>query len=460
MSHRLLRLGAVLGAALLCIGGGLLAGWWSASPLAGVWCSAALGLGAKALSDAFKGRRLLDWLRSDAEGPAPVAAGVCGEIGHLTEKVLLRREQRIEHEQQRLTQFLAAIEAAPIGVMLLDANHQITWCSRVAADHLGLDPKRDIAQPVTNLVRAPAFVEHMSARPTAEPVSFAGPNGNRLSALVQAYGDGLRLVLSYDITERERTEAMRRNFVANVSHEIRTPLTVLAGFVETMSELPLTDAERKRVLALMAAQARRMQDLVADLLTLAQLEGSPRPPADRWVPVADLLERAKADAMVLSAGRHELQFDADGGVQLAGSAAELQSALSNLVINAVRYTPPGGRIEVRWSLADDGWGVLRVSDTGIGIAREHLPRLTERFYRVDGSRSRDTGGTGLGLSIVKHVMQRHGGEVDIHSELGKGSCFRLVFPAARVRRHPRPAPPARPEQGFELIEGHPPARSS
>ncbi len=446
MSHRLLRLGAVLAALALCAAGGVLVGWLSGSALSGLLCSAALGLGAMQLSDAMKANRLLAWLRSDAEAAAPGEVGVWGEIGYLAEKALHRREQRIEHEQQRLTQFLAAVEASPIGVLLLDANHQITWCSRVAADHLGLDPKRDLAQPVTNLVRAPAFVEHMSAGPTAQPVRFPGPNGNRLSALVQPYGDGLQLVLTQDITERERTEAMRRNFVANVSHEIRTPLTVLAGFVETMSELPLSEAERKRVLGLMSAQAQRMQDLVADLLTLAQLEGSPRPPADRWVAVPELLERAKADATVLSAGRHELHFDAGADAQLAGNAAELQSALSNLVVNAVRYTPPGGRIEVRWSMADDGWGVLRVSDTGIGIAREHLPRLTERFYRVDGSRSRDTGGTGLGLSIVKHVVQRHGGEIDIQSEPGKGSSFRLLLPPSRVRRA---LPLTQPQAGVE-----------
>jgi two-component system phosphate regulon sensor histidine kinase PhoR len=280
----------------------------------------------------------------------------------------------------------------------------------------------------------------LAAGPSDQPVSFAGSNGSRLSALVQTYGQGLKLVLTQDITERERAELMRRNFVANVSHEIRTPLTVLTGFVETLSSLPLSDAERKRVLLLMTAQARRMQDLVADLLTLAQLEGSPRPPADRWVQVAKLMERARADARALSAGRHVLAFEGGEGAQLAGNESELQSALNNLVVNAVRYTPDGGRIEVQWTLADDGWGALRVSDTGIGIAREHLARLTERFYRVDGSRSRDTGGTGLGLSIAKHVVQRHGGEIDIQSEPGKGSSFRLLLPPSRVRDSARAQP--------------------
>jgi two-component system phosphate regulon sensor histidine kinase PhoR len=176
-----------------------------------------------------------------------------------------------------------------------------------------------------------------------------------------------------------------------------------------------------------------MQTLVSDLLTLAQLEGSPRPAADRWVPLGPLLAQVEADARALSAGRHALTVSGGAGAQLAGSHSELHSAINNLVSNAVRYTPEGGRIDVTWQQLPDGSGELAVRDTGLGIAREHIPRLTERFYRVDGSRSRDTGGTGLGLSIVKHVVQRHGAELDIQSEPGKGSRFRLVFPAARVR---------------------------
>jgi two-component system phosphate regulon sensor histidine kinase PhoR len=194
------------------------------------------------------------------------------------------------------------------------------------------------------------------------------------------------------------------------------------------------------VLVLMEQQTDRMQALVADLLTLAQLEGSPRPAVDRWTPVADLLQRAQADAVALSAGRHSLQLSGGDDAELAGDPNELLSAVGNLLNNAVRYTPDGGRISVQWRWQTDGGAVLEVSDSGIGIAREHLARLTERFYRVDGSRSRDTGGTGLGLSIVKHVVQRHGGEIEIQSEPGKGSSFRLVFPAGRLRyRLPAPA---------------------
>ena len=244
----------------------------------------------------------------------------------------------------------------------------------------------------------------------------------------------MKLILTQDITERERAEAMRRDFVANVSHEIRTPLTVLAGFVETMTQLPLTEAERHRVLGLMDQQTTRMQALVADLLTLAQLEGSPRPGADRWVHIGVVLQRAIEDARALSAGRHVISLEGGDDAELAGSEPELLGAVTNLLNNAVRYTPEQGQVRLVWRWRDDGAGEVEVQDTGIGIAREHLPRLTERFYRVDGSRSRDTGGTGLGLSIVKHVVQRHGGEIDVQSEPDKGSSFRLIFPAVRVRR--------------------------
>ena len=265
-------------------------------------------------------------------------------------------------------------------------------------------------------------------------MTFPGPGlRGTVSVHIRPYGDHMKLVLSQDVTERERNDSMRRDFVANVSHEIRTPLTVLSGFIETLGNLQLSGVEKKRVLELMAQQAQRMQTLVDDLLILAQIEGSPRPAADRWVPVQRLLSQVQGTAEGLSAGRHGLTFTGGENAQLAGAETELHSAIGNLVSNAVRYTPSGGTVDVAWSLRPDGTGEMEVRDSGIGIPKEHLPRLTERFYRVDGSRSRDTGGTGLGLSIVKHVVQRHGGELDVRSEPGQGSSFKLLFPAVRVR---------------------------
>ena len=426
--------------ALLALGAGVLAGTWVGErmqqPLVAPVLGAALGLAVAALIDARRGKRLLDWLRGPQTDAAPRDGGFWGEMGYRVERLLRGKDEALRQERVRLQQFLAAIEAAPNGVLLLDAGDQIEWCNSVAAEHFALDPTRDRLQRVTNLVRAPAFVAYLQAGQFADPVVFAGPLGlTTLSVLVRSYGEGMKLVLSQDITERERAEAMRRDFVANVSHEIRTPLTVLSGFVQTLAQLPLTEVERKRVLVLMEQQAERMQALVGDLLTLAQLEGSPRPAADRWVPVQPLLMRAQRDAVALSAGRHAIEVTGGDDAELAGSESEVLSAVGNLLNNAVRYTPAGGRIKLQWHWGQGGGAEIEVSDTGVGIAREHQSRLTERFYRVDGSRSRDTGGTGLGLSIVKHVAQRHGGEIAVHSEPGKGSSFRLQLPAVRVR-HP------------------------
>lgn len=420
--------------------------WRMHTPALGALFGLLLALGAVIVRDTLRARRLIEWLRGSQETPAPRNAGLWGELGYRVERLVRQREAAAAAERERLRQFLSAMEASPNGVMLLDGGDQIDWCNTLSADHFGLDPQRDRLQRVTNLVRAPAFVAYLQAGRFDEPVLIPDPRGQRsLSVIARRYGDALKLVLSQDVTERERSDGMRRDFVANVSHEIRTPLTVLAGFIETMSSLPLTEVERRRVLALMAQQAERMGTLVSDLLTLAQLEGSPRPHADRWLPLAPLLAQVASDAKALSAGRHTITYPAGLTVQIAGAQNEILSAVTNLVNNAVRYTPEGGRIDVGWRLLADGSGEIAVADTGLGIAREHLPRLTERFYRVDGSRSRDTGGTGLGLSIVKHVAQRHGGELAIQSELGQGSVFRLSFPAVRVRDDSAAAVPVAPE---------------
>jgi two-component system phosphate regulon sensor histidine kinase PhoR len=422
-------LGVLLGAVI-----GTFLGWPRLTMLTGGLLFASLAVA----RDLMHGNRLMEWLRSPQTPEAPRDNGFWGELGYRIERALRQRDRRIEQEQERLRQFLSAIEASPNGVMLLDAEDRIEWFNSVAAEHFGLEPVRDRMQPVTNLVRAPAFVAYMESRHYDEPLTLADPRGRTtLAILVRPYGEGARLVLSQDVTERERAEAMRRDFVANVSHEIRTPLTVLAGFVETLAQLPLTDVERARVFTLMTQQTERMQALVADLLTLAQLEGSPRPPADRWISVGRLLERAHADGIAFSAGRQALRLvgaEEAGQAEVAASELELLSAVGNILNNAVRYTPVGGHIELRWRLREDGGAAIEVVDDGIGIARDHLPRLTERFYRVDSSRSRDTGGTGLGLAIVKHTVQRLGGEIDIESEPGKGSTFRLLLPALRVRR--------------------------
>jgi two-component system, OmpR family, phosphate regulon sensor histidine kinase PhoR len=421
---------------LTTLGGLMVAaiGWWRDWPTITMVVGCALGAAVSLGRDSLKAYRLADWLRGNQKGPAPRDAGIWGELGYRAEKALRKREHTLKEERQQHAQFLSGIEASPNGVLLLDRNDQIDWCNSVAADHFGLDPVRDLRQRMTNLVRAPAFVAYLQGGEFGEPIVFERPGrSGPLSVLVRPYAGGLKLVLSQDISEREKAEAMRRDFVANVSHEIRTPLTVLGGFVETLATVKLKDGEQRKVLGLMEQQTQRIQALVADLLTLAELEGGPRPAVDRWIPIADLMRRAEADALALSAGRHRIGFHADTALEVAGNESELLSAVGNLVSNAIRYTPDSGRVDVLALRLADGSGSIAVVDTGIGIAREHLPRLTERFYRVDGSRSRETGGTGLGLSIVKHIIQRHGGSLEILSEPGRGSTFRLVLPAARLR---------------------------
>src|SRR5664279_5806235 len=317
------------------------------SAFVGALLGGLFGFSALLIHDFLRGLRLMRWLRGSHEGMAPRDTGFWGEMAYRVERSLRGLERAAEVERMRLAQFVSAMEASPNGVLLLDASDQIEWCNARAADHFGLDPQRDRRQRVTNLIRSPAFVEYLQAGVFDEPVAVREPRGQgSLQVLIRRYGADSKLVLSQDLTERERSEAMRRDFVANVSHEIRTPLTVLSGFLETMRNLPLTEVEQRRVITLMTQQAERMANLVGDLLTLAQLEGSPRPSADKWVRVASLFAQVEAEARALSAGRHSIVFSGAGDAQIAGIESELQSAIGNLVSNAVRYTSDGGRIEV------------------------------------------------------------------------------------------------------------------
>ena len=420
---------------LLGAGVGLLMGRLAEAPMWGVGVGGLAGMTAWAVFDGLRAARLAAWLADHPASASPTASGLWGELGYRIERALRQRERQAESERERLAQFLRGIEASPNGVALLDGNDRIEWCNPVAAAQLGLSVPRDLQQPIINLVRMPAFVHHLRRGDWAEPVTVPSPDGSAtLQIMLRPYGAGQKLLLSQDVTERLRTDLMRRDFVANVSHEIRTPLTVLAGFIETMRSLPLQEAERSRMLELMQQQSDRMSALVADLLTLARLEGAARPPTDTWVDLGDLLDRAAAEARGLSNGRHSINVESTVGIQLAGVESELHSAIANLLTNAVRYTPVGGQIEVVWSGGGTGQpGVLTVRDNGIGIPREHLARLTERFYRIDGGRSRESGGTGLGLAIVKHVMQRHDGTLEVLSVPGEGSSFQLGWPALRIR---------------------------
>ncbi|MEO5672060.1 MAG: phosphate regulon sensor histidine kinase PhoR [Ramlibacter sp.] len=416
------------------------AGWWLDRE-----SGALVGLVAGALAwlalDTWRGARVLRWLRGGGNADAPSAGGIWGEAGDRARRALRVRETEALESHRRLQDFLAAIQASPNGVVLLDAQGRIEWSNQTAADQFGFDLQRDLMQQVTNLVRDPGFTTYYNGGSFGRDVIIPGPGSLpsrpvKLSVHLHPYGEGRSLLLSRDVTAVEQAEIMRRDFVANVSHEIRTPLTVLAGFVETLQNLPLDADERARYLALMSQQAQRMQTLVSDLLTLSRLEGSPLPGVGEWTSLAVLMAQCEQEGRALSSvlGRaQELRFEPAPDLEVAGSPNELLSAFSNLVSNAVRYTPVGGGIEIHWRALADGRAEFAVRDTGPGIAPEHIARLTERFYRVDRSRSRETGGTGLGLAIVKHVVQRHGAELKVDSTPGVGSTFAIQLPASRLR---------------------------
>ena len=432
-----------------CLLAGGVLGFWVASKqglVAGILLAALVWL----LVDSFYAARFLAWLRSAQNSESASAAthispslpGLWGEAAGRIRRLSRSQDQLLQDSQARLDEFLAAMQASPSGVVLLDAQDRIEWCNQMASQHFGFDARRDVLQHIVNLVRVPAFKTYIAANNFSHDVVIPGSASVpgrpvNLSVHAHSYGKDRKLLLSRDITAIELAEAMRRDFVANVSHEIRTPLTVLSGFIETLQTLPLKEAERERYLGLMAQQSQRMQTLVNDLLTLSRLEGSPHPGGNDWVNTSALFAQSEQEAQALSKllapHGHDIRFDVGAGFEIAGVQAELYSAVSNLVTNAVRYTPDAGKVYVSWKVLNDGRGEFVVKDSGPGIAAEHLPRLTERFYRVDRSRSRETGGTGLGLAIVKHVAQRHGAELHIESQLGQGSRFSITFPAARVR---------------------------
>jgi two-component system phosphate regulon sensor histidine kinase PhoR len=342
-----------------------------------------------------------------------------------------------------LDRFVSGAEALPEGVVVLDVANRIQWANPRAETHLGVDLKQDGGAPIVNIVRQPAFVQYLATGDFSEPVVIESQReaGVTLSIQIVPFGVEEKLLMSRDITRLEAVARLRRDFIANVSHELKTPLTVLTGFLETLADLKLEQKQRQRYLALMTEQAQNMQRLIDDLLTLSALESEHSTLQEAEFAVVPLLLGLSSDAKALSAGRHEVTLEIQHPANVVGSRDELASAFGNLVSNAVRYTPDGGRISLEWRVTPAG-GEFSVSDSGIGIAAEHIPRLTERFYRVDRSRSRATGGTGLGLAIVKHVLLRHQAELIIESAPAQGSRFTVRLPARRIKVVSESAAPA------------------
>ncbi len=380
--------------------------------------------------------RLARWSGGDLDAPVPEAAGAWGRVFSRIYRRVRTRSAVQRDLAHTIARFQSAAEAVPDGMVVLNAQNRIRWANTRAQQQLAVTMPTDTGAPLANLLREPAFVGYLEGGDFTDSVVVPSPRepGVTLSMQLVPFGVDEKLLICRDITQLEAVSRMRRDFIANVSHELKTPLTVVRGFVETMQDLDLDDRQRSRYLGLMQEQANSMQRLVADLLTLSALESEQNPIAEAPFAVEPLLRTLVADAVALSAGAHDISAEPAQGATIIGNRDEIASAFANLATNAVRYTPPHGRIVLRFRIDADGSGVFSVEDSGIGIAPEHIPRLTERFYRVDRSRSRATGGTGLGLAIVKHVLLRHQASLEIESIAGSGSTFSVRLPASRVVR--------------------------
>ncbi len=378
-------------------------------------------------------RKLTVWLAKPNLQTIPEGYGIWDDAFASLYKMVKRHQQTKLDLAAELQHIELATSALPDGVAILNAGNRIEWCNPLCAQHFGLNIERDIMQDITYLVRQPDFIDYLHTANFSQPLVMSPVRQTelRLSLKLIDYGDNKRLLISRDITQLERIEAMRRDFVANVSHELRTPLTVIHGYVENLQDMEdLDHTQISRALFLMSEQTQRMDNLVADLLTLSRLENDYRPATEELLNISAMLEEIYREGQSLSNGKHAITLELNVHKNVVGNYDEVRSAFSNLLSNAIRYTPAGGTISVRWSERGEQL-IYAVQDSGIGIAAQHIPRLTERFYRVDRSRSRETGGTGLGLAIVKHIAMRHQAKLEISSIENQGSTFAIVFPPRR-----------------------------
>lgn len=404
-------------------------GWYLFGPLAGALMSLAV-LTVMVLVQLSYMYQLSNWLDQPDDVRLGDGWGAWTEIFAKLYK-LRREEQRNRNElAEWLSRFRQAMSQLPDGVVIMDDVLFLEWCNPVAEQHLGLSLDKDKGMRVTNLIRSPDFIDYIILGRYDEPLTL-DTGDRKLVVRLIPFENRRQILVSHDVTEFERLDEMRRDFIANASHELRTPLTVINGFLEiAISDIEIDEPTRRQHLKLMTEQGRRMQNLVEDMLVLTRLESIDFPVREEVVDMHWLIEQIEAEGKALSSGRHEITARISGP-DLRGSAEELRSAIGNLVSNAVRYTPEGGKITIEW-LATDAGPRCVVADSGIGIRPEHIARLTERFYRVDKSRSRETQGTGLGLAIVKHVLMRHEAQLEIESEVGHGSRFIIQFPRSAI----------------------------
>jgi two-component system, OmpR family, phosphate regulon sensor histidine kinase PhoR len=401
------------------------------------WAGVAVVLGLYLLAQLINLLRLLRWLRADQMALAPDLTGPWGELVAMVSRLFRRKQFHKQRLLRLLRELRRSTAAMPDGVVVLNPQAEILWYNRTSARLLGFRGKSDFGLRIENLVRQPEFVRYLRDGDYSGPVIVRSAVGGDqfLSLQIVPYGNGQLLTLVRDVTREYRLEAMRKDFVANASHELRSPLTVISGYLETLTQDSEVDPTLAGPLQEMRRQAQRMTGIVQDLLELSRLESSDSDAPHEPIDVAALMSQLRQDVLARSPHPSTVQVRADSNARLLGEEIQIHSAFSNLVDNAAKYTPPEGSVQIRW-WADDKGGHFSVTDTGIGIAPSHIPRLTERFYRVDPGRSRGTGGSGLGLAIVKHVLQRHGAELSIESEEGRGSKFTCHFPRARVQSVP------------------------
>ena len=398
------------------------------------WLFAAIALAAMLAYHVRNLIRFEHWLRYRSEEPPPNMDGLWGEVLAITHRIYRRKVFHKRHVTSLLREFRRMTSAMPDGAVLLGPNREILWFNRTAGQWLDLRRKVDYGRRIDNLVRNPEFVEYLDKRGAMAPPRIHLPKqGDRwlLFRLVTTSDAGQQLLILRDVTNEARLESMRKDFVANASHELRSPLTVIGGYLDALADEPGLDPAWQQPVQEMRRQSDRMRSIVQDLLELSRLEAQGGEAELAPVDVAGMLALIRKDALARPEHPSAVDLHLDSDALLLGSESELHSIFSNLVSNAVKYTPATGRIDVRW-WTDAAGGHVEVRDTGIGIPAEHLPRLTERFYRVDAGRSRRMGGSGLGLAIVKHALQRHGGRLDVQSVEGKGSSFSCHFPPQRV----------------------------
>ncbi len=379
--------------------------------------------------------RLNFWLWRDRRLTPPQGAGSWEGIFNGIYRLQGKNRRRVSQLAGLLGRFRQGAEALPDAAVVLDADNNILWCNKLAQLILGFVWPQDNGQRIDNLIRHPDFSAYIKAGNYKDPLELPSPVSDKrlLEIRLMAYGDRQLLLIARDITRIRQLEGMRKEFVANVSHELKTPLTVLQGYLEMMHSMAEPDSINAKPLALMQQQTQRMQSMVEQLLALSRIEDAADINLEHTVNMALLMETLKEEAKTLAQGQYQLSFDCEAGLNAHGNELQLRSACSNLISNAIRYTEPGGSITVSWRSVASG-GRFSVTDTGEGIAAQHIGRLTERFYRVDNARSRKTGGSGLGLAIVKHALSHHHAELNISSELGQGSTFSFVIPQHLIER--------------------------